>query len=177
MTKWHKALVSVTIVTIVASSAAGFESQERTLSDTQTDQPRKAAKSASHAHRPVVIDVTTTAIYGDLIKGVLAGLVQKLTYPEKQRRLDHRATQKALNTLRKASELAVTISNKWIKRPGTYSSQVVADFVRKVMEGAETLRAATYYSSTRPMPPRVVGAGGTKLEKKLAKSTNNDEAV
>ena len=91
--------------------------------------------------------------------------------------MDHRDAQKALNTLKKASELAMTISNKWIKRSGTHSSQIVDDFVRKVMEGAETLRAATHYLSTRPMLPRVAGAGGTKLQKKLAKFTNNDSST
>ena len=91
--------------------------------------------------------------------------------------MDHRDAQKALNTLKKASELAMTISNKWIKRPGTHISQIVEDFVRKVMEGAETLRAATHYLPTRPMSPRVAGAGGTKLEKELAKFTNNDRST
>ena len=139
----------MTIVTIVTSCASRDKSPETTLPNTRADQSRKvekAVRSASHAHRPVFINVTATAIYWDLIKGVLTGLVQELIFPDRQRRTDHRAnqnhraTQKALNTLRKASELAEAIANennRWTIRPVINSSQVLAELMGKIMAGPD----------------------------------------
>ena len=188
MIKWHKVLVSMIIVTTVTLSVARVVNQETTLPNSPADQPRKVGKtvrSTSHAHRPVFINVTATAIYWNLIKGVLAGLVQGLISPERQPRTDHRATQKALDTLRKASELAATISsenNKWIKRPGAGSRQVLAELMGKVMVGAETLRLATRQLSTGSVSFPLTSAGRAKLEKELAmangsgNSTNDETA-
>ena len=191
MIRWHKVFVSTVIVTIVALSVAGVANQETTLPNSPVDQPRKvekAVKSASHAHRSVFINVTATRvntltatdIYWNLIKGILAGLAQGLISPRRQRITDHRATQKALNTLRKASELAAAISNednKWIKRPGTSISQILAELTGKVTLGAETLRVATRQLSTRSVSSHVTSAGGTKLEQELATSNGNGNST
>ena len=173
-------MITVTIVTL---SVAKVVNQETTLPNSPADQPRKAEKavrSASHAHRPVFINVTATAIYWNLIKGVLAGLVQGLISPERPPRTDHRATQKALDTLRKASELAAAISsedNKRIKRPGTGSSQVLAELMGKVTVGAEALRVATRQLSTRSVSSPVTSAGRAKLEKELAMAKGNGNST
>ena len=185
MARWLKALVSMTIVTIVTSSAARDKSPEATLPDPQADQSRereKAVKSASHAHRPVFINVTATAIYWELIKGVLTELI----FPERQRRRYHRANQnhqanqKALNTLRKASELAEAIANEnnqWIIRPVINGSQVLTDLMGKIMSGAGTLRLAARQLSTRSMSSYVTSAGGVKLEEELATFNGNQNST
>jgi len=143
----------------------------------------KAVRSASHAHRPVFINVTATAIYWDLIKGVLTGLVQELIFPDRQRKTNHRAnqnhraTQKALNTLRKASELAEAIANEnnpWTIRPVTNSSQVLAELMGKIMAGAGTLRLATRQLSTRSMSSYVTSAGEAKLKEEPVTLNGNE---
>ena len=184
MARWHKALVSITIVTIVTSSAARDKSPEATLPNLQADQSRKrekAVKSASHAHRPVFINVTATAIYWDLIKGVLAELI----FPERQRMTnhranhDHRANQKALKTLRKASELAEAMANKnqWTIRPVINSSQALTELMGKIMSGAGRLRLATRQLSTRSISSYVTSAGGVKLAEELATFNGNQNST
>ena len=181
--------MSMTIVTIVTSSASRDQSPETNLPNTQADQSRKvekAVRSASHAHQQVFINVTATAIYWDLIKGVLTGLVQELIFPDRQRKTNHRvnqnqrATQKALNTLRKASELAEAIANEnnqWTIRPVINSSQVLAELMGKIMAGAGTLRLATRQLSTRSMSSYVTSAGGAKLEEELATLNGNESST
>ena len=185
MTKWHKALVSMTIVTIVTSSASRDKSPKTTSPNTQADQSRKvekAVRSASHAHRPVFINVTATAIYWELIKGVF----QELIFPERPRRRDHRANQnhranqKALNTLRKASELAEAIANEdnqWTIRKVVNSSQALAELMGKIMAGDGTLRLATRQLSTRSLSSYVTSAGGAKLEEELATLNGNENST
>ena len=185
MTKWHKALVSMTIVTIVTSSASRDKSPKTTSPNAQADQSRKvgkAVRNASHAHRPVFINVTATAIYWELIKGVF----QELIFPERPRRRDHRAnqnhraTQKALNTLRKASELAEAIANEdnqWTIRQVVNSSQVLAELMGKIMAGDGTLRLATRQLSTRSLSSYVTSAGGAKLDEELATLNGNENST
>ena len=185
MIKWHKALVSMTIVTIVASSASRDKSPETTSPNTQADQSRKvekAVRSASHAHRPVFINVTATAIYWELIKGVF----QELIFPERPRRrnhranLNHRADQKALNTLRKASELAEAIANEdnqWNIRKVVNSSQALAELMGKIMAEDGTLRLATRQLSTRSLSSYVTSAGGAKLDEELATLNGNENST
>ena len=181
MVRWHKTLVSMIIVTIVTSSAARDKSPETTLPNTRADQSRKvekAVKSASHAHRPVLINVTATAIYWELIKGVLTELI----FPERQRRIhqrarqDHQANQKALNTLRKALELAEAMANEnnqWTIRPATNSSQALTELMGKITSVAEILRRVTRQLSTRSISSYVTSAGGVKLEEELATFDGN----
>ena len=185
MIRWHKALVSMTIVTIVTSSASRDQSPETTLPNTRADQSRKvekAVRSTSHAHRPVFINVTATAIYWELIKGVF----QELIFPERPRRRDHRANrnhranQKALNTLRKASELAEAIANE--NNQGTIrqvinTSQVLSELMEKIMAGDGTLRLATRQLSTRSLSSYVTSAGGAKLEEELATLNGNENST
>ena len=185
MIKWHKALVSMTIVTIVTSSASRDQSPETTLPNTRADQSRKvekAVRSTSHAHRPVFINVTATAIYWELIKGVF----QELIFPERPRRRDHRANrnhranQKALNTLRKASELAEAIANEdnqWTIRQVVNSSQVLAELMGKIMAEDGTLRLATRQLSTRSLSSYVTSAGGAKLDEELATLNGNENST
>ena len=170
--------MSMTIVTIVTSSASRDKSQETTLPNTRADQSRKVEKAA---------------IYWELIKGVF----QELIFPERQRRRDHRANQnhranhnhranqKALNTLRKASELAEAVANEnnqWTIRQVINSSQVLAELMGKIMAGDGILRLATRQLSTRSLPSYVTSAGGAKLEEELAnlngnKNSTNDNTV
>ena len=179
MIKWHKALVSMTIVTIVTSSASRDQSPETNLPNTRADQSRKvekAVRSASHAHRPVFINATATAIYWELIKGVFQGLI----FPERQRRRNHRANQKALNTLRKASELAEAIANEnnqWTIRQVINSSQVLAELMGKIMAEDGTLRLATRQLSTRSLSSYVTSAGGAKLDEELATLNGNENST
>ena len=177
--------MSMTIVTIVTSSASRDQSPETTLPNTRADQSRKvekAVRSTSHAHRPVFINVTATAIYWELIKGVF----QELIFPERPRRRDHRANrnhranQKALNTLRKASELAEAIANE--NNQGTLrqvinTSQVLSELMEKIMAGDGTLRLATRQLSTRSLSSYVTSAGGAKLEEELATLNGNENST
>ena len=181
MVRWHKTLVSMIIVTIVTSSAARDKNPEATLPHPQADQSRKvekAVKSASHAHRPVLINVTATAIYWELIKGVLTELI----FPERQRRIhqrasqNHQANQKALNTLRKASELAEAMANEnnqWTIRPAINSSQALTELMGKITSVAGILRRVTRQLSTRSISSYVTSAGGVKLEEELATFNGN----
>ena len=184
MIKWHKSLVSMIIVTTVTLSVARVVNQETTLPNSPDDQPRKVEKtvrSASHAHRPVFINVTATAIYWDLIKGVLAELI----FPERQRMTnhranhDHRANQKALKTLRKASELAEAMANEnqWTIRPVINSSQALTELMGKIMSGAGRLRLATRQLSTRSISSYVTSAGGVKLAEELATFNGNQNST
>ena len=177
--------MSMTIVTIVTSSASRDKSPKTTSPNAQADQSRKvgkAVRNASHAHRPVFINVTATAIYWELIKGVF----QELIFPERPRRRDHRANQnhranqKALNTLRKASELAEAIANEdnqWNIRKVVNSSQALAELMGKIMAEDGTLRLATRQLSTRSLSSYVTSARGAKLDEELATLNGNENST
>ena len=168
MTKCHKVLVPTTIVIIAVVSAARVGGPKASLPNSRTDKPKEVVESATHAHRRV----STTAIYWDLLKGVVQGLIWR----RKPRLKDYRApssdwaTQRALNTLRKATELAEEISTGHNK----LNKKLLADFAESVEQGAEILRAATRQLTTTPISSYVTSAGGAELAKELTPCNANE---